>query len=146
MSHISSYQADIKLQNALEQGRSVEQDPGWELLNEAVWACAEEMNLDVGHSIKDYYGRHVHCDWSLSGPAFDRGMGIKVHRDTGDVTFICDSYGGYEKIAGEIKEKTVQNYIALCVTKALSSLNYEVEIGEVKHPVEGKKVLVKGVL
>ncbi|HHY11889.1 MAG TPA: hypothetical protein GX529_04585 [Firmicutes bacterium] len=146
MSHISSYQADIKLQTALEQGKSVEQDPGWEILNEAVWACAEEMNLDVGHSIRDYYGRLVYCDWSLAGPAFDRGIGIRVNRDTGDVMFICDSYGGYERIAGEIKEKVIQNYIALCVTRALSSLNYEVEVEEVKHPVEGKKVLVKGVL
>ena len=139
MSHISSYHADIRLQTALEQGKSVEQDPGWEILNGAVWACAEEMNLDVGHSIRDYYGRLVYCDWSLSGPAFDRGIGINVDRETGDVVFICDSYGGYERIAGEIR-RVIQNYIALCVTRALSTPNY-VWIQEVKHPVDGKRCL-----
>ncbi len=146
MSHISSYQTDIKLQTALEQGRPVEEDPGWDILQEAVWACAEEMGLDVGHSIRDYYGRSIYCDWSLTGPIFDRGLGVKVERDTGDVTFVCDSYGGYERLAGQIKERVVQNYVTLCVTRALASLNYEVEMEEVKHPTEGKKVLVKGVL
>ena len=95
---------------------------------------------------EDVYKRQIYCDWSLAGPIFERGLGIKVDRDTGDVTFICDSYGGYERLAGQIKEKVVQNYIALCVTRALASLNYEVEMEEVKHPTEGKKVLVKGVL
>ncbi len=146
MSHISSYKANIKLQTALEKGKTVEQDPGWEILNEAVWACAEEMDMDVGNNIRDYYGRTVYCDWSLSGPSFDRGIGINVDRETGEVTFICDSYGGFEKIAGEIKENVVQNYIALCVTKAFTALNYEVEVGELQHPIDGKKVLVKGVL
>ena len=82
----------------------------------------------------------------LVGACVRQGIGISVNRETGDVVFICDSYGGYERIAGEIKEKVIQNYIALCVAKALSALNYEVEMEEVKHPVDGKKVLVKGVL
>lgn len=146
MSHISSYRTDIRLETALGEGRSVEEDPGWEILGEAVLATAEEFNLDVSHSIRDYYGRSIACDWGLTGPLFPRGLGIKVDRNTGEVTFVADTYGGYERNAGEVKERLVQNYSALCVSKALRELNYSVEVDEVSHPVEGKKVLIKGVL
>lgn len=146
MSHISSYKTEIRLSNALETGRPVEEDPGWEVLREAVFAAAEEMNLDVTHSFRDYYGRSIACDWGLVGPDIPRGVGVNVDRKTGDVSFMCDSYGGYERTAGEIKDRVTQNYTALCVAKALSALNYNVEVDEVKHPVDGKRVLVKGVL
>ncbi|HHW17508.1 MAG TPA: hypothetical protein GXX30_01220 [Firmicutes bacterium] len=146
MSHISSYRANIKLENAIERGRPVEEDPGWEILDQAIWTTAEELNLDVSHSIRDYYGRSIYCDWSLSGPNVPRGIGVNVDRNTGEVVFVCDSYGGYERVVGEIKDRIVQNYLAICVTRALSALNYEVEVEEVPHPIEGKKVLVKGVL
>ena len=146
MSHMSSYKTDIKLVNALEAGRPVEEDPGWDILNEAVFAVAEGMNLDVSHTIHDYYGRAILCDWALTSPDIPRGLGVNVDRKTGEVTFISDNYGGYERIVGEIKDRIIQNYSALCVTKALAALNYSVEIDEVKHPIEGKKVLVRGVL
>ncbi len=146
MSHISSYKADIKLESALNAGQSVEEDPGWEILSEAVGAVAEGMNLDVGHTLRDYYGRGIFCDWVVTGPDMPRGVGINVHRKTGEVTFVCDTYGGYEKAAGEIKDKVLQAYSAICVTRALASLNYTVDVEESEHPIEGKKVMVKGVL
>ena len=62
MSHISSYDTDIVLQTAVLHGRPVEEDPGWEILQEAIYACAEEMDLEVGRTIRDYYGRLVYCD------------------------------------------------------------------------------------
>lgn len=146
MSHISSYDTDIVLQTAVLHGRPVEEDPGWEILQEAIYACAEEMDLEVGRTIRDYYGRLVYCDWSLSGPTFDRGVGIKVDRRTGRVMFLCDTYGGYDLLARRIRDRIVQNFTALCVTKALSALNYDVELEELRDPIEGKKVFVKGVL
>lgn len=146
MSHISAYKTVIKLDNALANGKSVEEDPGWDILDKAVWACAEELNLIVTHSIKDYYGRTIYCDWALMGPDIPRGIGVNVDRKTGEVTFICDSYGGYERIASEIKDRVVQNYAAICVARALSTLNYDVEVEETKSPSEGKKVLIKGVM
>jgi len=146
VSHISSYETDIVLQTAISEGRSVEEDPGWEMLQEAIHACAEEMNLEVGRSIRDYYGRFVYCDWSLSGPTFERGVGVKVDRKTGKVMFLCDVYGGYELLARKVRDRIVQNFSALCVTKALAALNYEVELEELTDPVEGKKVLIRGVL
>lgn len=124
----------------------MEDDPGWDIMAEAVAATAEEFNLDVTRSIRDYYGRSILCDWALLGPALERGIGIKVDRATGEVSFVADTYGGFERIAGEIKERIIQNYSAICVAKALRELNYSVEIDEVRHPVEGKKVLIKGVL
>ncbi|HHY75529.1 MAG TPA: hypothetical protein GX500_01955 [Firmicutes bacterium] len=146
MSHISSYKTEIQLDSALSQGLPVEEDPGWDILNDAIYATAEEMNLDVTRSFRDYYGRAIACDWALVGPDIPRGIGITVDRKTGEVVFSCDPYGGFERIAGEIKDRVVQNYASLCVAKALSALNYNVEVDEVKHPVEGKKVLIKGVL
>lgn len=146
MSHISSYKTEIQLDSALSQGLPVEEDPGWDILNDAIYATAEEMNLDVTRSFRDYYGRAIACDWALVGPDIPRGIGITVDRKTGEVVFSCDPYGGFERIAGEIKDRVVQNYASLCVAKALSALNYNVEVEEVKHPVEGKKVLIKGVL
>lgn len=146
MSHISSYKTEIKLESAIKEKRPVEEDPGWEILEQAASAVAEEMGLDLSHTIRDYYGRSRYCDWGLSGPSMPRGLAINVDRKTGEVVFECDSYGGYERIAGEIKERFIQTYTALCVTKALSALNYQVEVDEVKHPVDGKKILVKGVM
>lgn len=146
MSHISSYKTDVRLDNAIGEGRSVEEDPGWDVLNEAVLATAEEFNLDVSHSIRDYYGRSIACDWGLMGGAFPCGLGIKVDRTTGDVSFIADTYGGFERIAGEVKERLVQNYSTLCVARALRELNYTIEVDEESHPLEGKKVIIRGVL
>ncbi len=146
MSHVSSYKTEIKLESAIGQGRPVEEDAGWEILDQAILAIAEELNLDVAHSIHDYYGRSILCDWSLTGPLFPRGIGVRVDRATGEVSFVADTYGGYERAAAEIKERVVQNYSALCVARALKELNYSVEVDEVRHPVEGKKVLIRGVL
>jgi hypothetical protein len=146
MSHMSSYKTDIKLDNALANGRSVEEDPGWDILSEAIFAAAEDLNLDISHTIHDYYGRAILCDWALTSPDMPRGLGVNVDRKTGEVSFISDNFGGYERYAEEIKDRIVQNYSALCVTKALAALNYSVDVDEVKHPIEGKKVLVRGVL
>lgn len=146
MSHVSSYKTDIKLENALERGRPVEEDPGWDILREAVFAAAEEFDMDVTRTITDFYGRSILCDWALVGPGFPRGLGVVVDKKTGEVSFVADAYGGYERIAGDLKNRIVQNYSAICVTRALSELNYSVEVDEITHPVEGKKVLVRGVL
>ncbi len=146
MSHISSYKTDIRLESALEAGSPVQEDPGWDILSEAVNATAEEFNMDVTRSITDFYGRSILCDWALVGPGFPRGLGVIVDKKTGEVRFIADSYGGYERIAGELKDRIIQNYSTICVARALSELNYSVEVDEVKHPLEGKKVLVRGVL
>ena len=71
---------------------------------------------------------------------------MKVDRKTGKVMFLCDVYGGYELLARKVRDRIVQNFSALCVTKALAALNYEVELEELTDPVEGKKVLIRGVL
>lgn len=146
MSHITSYKTNIKLETAIGKNRPVEEDPGWEILDQAIWAAAEEFNMNVSHTIKDYYGRSIYCDWAISGPEMPRGLGINVDRDTGQVLFSADTYGGFERIVEQVKERVVQNYSTICVTKALSALNYKVEVEEIKHPVEGKKVFVRGVL
>jgi len=146
VSHISSYKTDVKLESALSQGRPVEEDAGWDVLSEAIFATAEEMNLDVSHSFRDYYGRTLACDWGLLGPTIPRGMGISVDRKTGEVVFLADSFGGFERACGEVKDRVMQNYASLCVARALATMNYRVEVEEDSHPVEGRRVLVRGVL
>ncbi len=146
MSHISTYRTQILLDNALSAGATVESDPGYEILREAVEACASELGLEVGAFIRDYYNRAIRCDFAVWGPSVPRGVGVKVSRTTGAVEFVYDEYGGYDRIVKQICETIVQNYQSIAVARALESLNYTVEYREEPHPVEGRTVTVKGVL
>lgn len=148
MSLISSYKTDIRLTQALSEGKSVEEDPGWDILHEAIWAAADEFMGEVSHSVKDFYGRTFYADWAISTPEIPRGIGINVDRKTGQVMFVYDSYGyeGYERRIQEIKDRVLQNYSALAVSRALSLLNYQVDVAEEKSTVDGKRVIVTGVL
>jgi hypothetical protein len=60
-------------------------------------------------------------------PAFSRGVGIKIDRGTGEVTFLYDKYGGYDDIVGKITEETTQNYVAIALIRTMKSLGYHVE-------------------
>lgn len=146
MSHLSTFKTQICLDNALGTGQPLEADPGWEILKQAVEAAAAELGLEVRPYIRDYYDRLVRVDFGLSGPDMPRGVGVKVSRATGSVEFIYDAYGGYERAARRICDAIVQNFQAIAVARALESLNYTVEYKEEEHPVEGRKVTIKGVL
>lgn len=148
MSLVSSYKTDIRLTQALSEGKPVEEDPGWELLGEAVATTAEEFRGEVSHTIRDFYGRTFYVDWAVSTPEIPRGIGINVDRKTGHVTFVYDAYG-YEAhlhLIQEIKNRVVQNYSALAVSRALSMLNYQVDVSEERAASGGKRVIVTGVL
>ena len=54
-----SYHADIRLQTALEQGKSVEQDPGWEILNGACLGMCGGDESRRRAQYPDYYGAGV---------------------------------------------------------------------------------------
>jgi len=146
VSHLSKFKTEIVLDSALQAGRKIEDDPGWEILKQAVETAAAELGFEVGVFIKDYYNRNLRCDFVLRGPDFPRGVGVKVSRATGAVEFVYDAYGGYERKAREICDSIVQNYQSIALARALEMLNYTVQYSEENHPVEGRKVSVKGVL
>lgn len=146
MSHITTYKTEIRLDSALSAGATVESDPGYEILRQAVEACAAELGLEVSPFIRDYYNRAIQCDFALWGPSVPRGVGVKVSRATGAVEFVYDDYGGYDRIVKQICETIVQNYQSIAVARALESLNYTVEYTEDAHPIEGRTITVKGVL
>ncbi len=146
MSHITTLQTRIALSTALQAGRPVEEDPGWELLGQAVQAAANDLGGEVSNNVRDYYGRRLRCDWGIVTPDFPRGVGVRVARNTGEVTFTFDSYGGFERAAERICEAITQTYVTLAVSEALRSLNYRVDLQEEQHAVEGRKILVRGVL
>jgi len=146
MSHITTLKTKIKLETALLAGHDVEEDPGWELLDQAVKTAAAELGGELTTSIRDYYGRRLRCDWGMITPDFPRGVGVKVSRETGEVTFVYDSYGCDERAIQKICDTVVQSYTSLAVAAALRSLNYAVEFEEENHPVDGRKILVRGLL
>jgi hypothetical protein len=146
MSHINTFKTEIRLDNALQVGMPLESDPGWEILRQAVETAAAELGLEIGFNIRDYYERLVRCDFSLYGPDCPRGVGVRVSRTTGAVEFLYDAYGGYERRAKQICDAVVQNFQSIALARALESLNYSVEYNEEDHPVEGRKITVKGVL
>lgn len=148
MSLVSSYKTDIRLTQALSEGRAVEEDPGWDILDEAVRVTAEEMGGEVSHTIRDFYGRSFYVDWAISTPEIPRGIGVNVDRKTGQVSFVYDAYGyeAYVHLIQEIKDRVIQNYSALAVSKALAVLNYQVDVTEEKLGATGKRVLITGVL
>ena len=146
MSHVTTFTTEIKLESALTNGQSLESDPGWSLLEDAVKIAAEELGGQVTTDIRDYYGRKLRCDWGIVTRGFTRGVGVRVSRRDGEVSFAYDSYGGFDVIAEKICEAITQNYTTLAVAEALRSLNYQVNLAEESHPTEGRRFLVKGVL
>jgi len=144
VSHVSSYKTEIRLQGIAE-GKPAEEDPGWEILAQAVETVAEELDGRVETSIQDYFGRRAGCDFAVTCPRFPRGVGVRVSRDTGRVSYLFDDYGGYERAASEICDAITQAFVSLAVSRALETMNYEVEVEE-RQAGSRKEVLVRGVM
>jgi hypothetical protein len=91
--------------------------------------------------VTDYYGREMRCAFALVTPDFPRGIGVRVGTD-GNVTFIYDHYGGYQRVASALCERITQNYTALAVARALGEMNYSVEIEEARETAGGPRAVV----
>ncbi|HCJ10520.1 MAG TPA: hypothetical protein DHW14_05085 [Clostridiales bacterium] len=144
MSVISSYRTRIRLSPERLVGGEV--DPTWRLMEEAVQAAADELGGRVTDRITDYYGRVTVCDFAVVTPEFPRGVGVRVE-PSGEVVFIYDHYGGYQRVGAEIRERIAQNYAALAVARALEQMNYSVEIDEAGGGRgETRAVVVRGTL
>lgn len=144
MSHISSYQTEIRLEG-VARGLPPEEDPGWEILKEAVEVVRRERRGRVGTAILDYFGQSHACDFAVITPDFPRGVGVTVSRTTGEVHFLADDYGGYAQTVRDICRRFSQAYAVIAVSRALRAMNYEVELEE-HGTAQDRAVVVRGVL
>lgn len=146
MSQVVAYQSKLKLAG-VECGKSIEADPGWGILCDAVRAVAEELNGVVCDEILDFFGRPRRCAIAVRTPHFPRGVGIEVCPKTGLVSFLYDDYGECQIDPGMIANRITQTHVAFAVARALQDLNYSVEIGESKESETGGHIVtVRGEL
>lgn len=144
MSHIAQYSTKICLPWLASESLR-DRDPAWRMLREAVELTASELGGRVVPYIIDYYNTATDCDFGIVTPEFRRGVGIQVQPGTGEVRFLYDDYGGYKLQALKVCERIQQNFASLAVTRALQSLNYEVEVAEEQDATGARRVLVRGV-
>ncbi|MDQ7794699.1 MAG: hypothetical protein RDU89_09890 [bacterium] len=145
MSLLTAYSTQIRV--APYTGPETRSHPTWRLLEQALQVTAEEFAGELKEGVVDYYGNYQACDFALVTPIFPRGLGVKVSPATGEVRFLYDPYGGYERHANRLRDSLTQNYTALAVAEALRTLNYEVEMEEER--IAGgpeKRVVVRGAL
>ncbi|MFO8059784.1 MAG: hypothetical protein R6U70_03915 [Bacillota bacterium] len=148
MSHISTYATDLQL-NPVKGQRAADTDRSWQLFREALAAVAEENDGYVSDSITNYYGHQRKCTFSLIVPKFRYGLGVDVDEKTGKVSFVYDAYGVREEIINDLKDRVMQTFTALAVSRTLQDMQYQVELDE--RPEEQsssgrRQVMVRGVM
>lgn len=144
MSIISSYSTRIRVAPRSARGAGKHTDKTWEILHEAVIATAERLGGEVCSTISDYNGQTKACDFAIVTPEFTRGVGLTVSPG-GEVRFLYDAYGGYKKQAQKICDAVQQSFTSIAVTRALRSLNYDVDVQEVGEG-SSRQVMVTGVM
>jgi len=110
---------------------NIEASPSFEILKKSLEIVAEKHRGRLTNYVMDSVGRKTYCDIAIVTPSFSRGVGIKIDRETGEVTFLYDEYGGFRSIARKITEEITQNYVAITLIRAMKSLGYHVE--DVSH-------------
>jgi hypothetical protein len=144
VSHVSSYATSIVFQH-VAAGGSLEADPAWEVLRQAVQAVAEAHGGRTDATVSDVFGRPVRCDIGLHLPEFRAGIGLRVDRRTGQLQFLYDAYGKHPAAIQALTDEIVQNHASLAVAQALRSLNYQVDLEESGNGAD-RRVVVRGVL
>ena len=145
MSHITTYATDLQL-NPVKGQRTAQNDRSWQLFREALEAVAEEYGGHVSDTITNYYGHQRKCTFSLIVPEFRYGLGVDVDNETGDVSFVYDSYGVRESVIEGLKNRVVQTFTTLAVSETLQDLNYDVEYEEHAAEEAKRQILVRGVM
>ena len=149
MSHISTYATDLQL-NPVKGQRAAESDSSWQLFREALTTVAEEYKGYVSDSITNYYGHQRKCTFSLVVPKFRYGLGVDVDEETGKVSFVYDAYGVNEEVINNLKDRVMQTFTALAVSRTLQDMQYNVEFEEhldEENAAAGRKqVMVRGVM
>jgi hypothetical protein len=144
VSHVSSYATQIVFRT-VAAGGAPQDDPAWEVLQEAVQSVAEAHRGRVGQVVTDVFGRPVRCDLAISFPEFRQGIGITIDRRTGALSFLYDAYGKTPELLQGLTSEIVQNYTSIAVARALRQMHYEVDLEESGQGSE-RRVVVRGVL
>jgi len=144
MSVITSYSTRIRVAPRASRGAGTRMDKTWQILHEAVIATAQQLGGEVSSTITDYNGQIRSCDFAVVTPDFPRGVGIVVSPG-GEVRFLYDAYGGYKRQAQKICDSITQSYTTIAVTRALRSLNYDVDIQE-QGEGTARQVMVTGIM
>lgn len=124
MSEIGYYKSRIRLK---VYASNIESNPSFEILKKSLEMVADEHRGMLRNYVMDSMGRKTICDMALVTPDFSRGVGLRIDRNTGEVTFLYDAYGGYRDIARKITEEITQNYVAIALIRSMKSLGYSVE-------------------
>jgi hypothetical protein len=144
MSHVSSYATQICFRH-VASGGALEDDPAYDILKQAAQAVAEAHGGRVGNMVTDVFGRQVRCDLAISFPEFRQGIGIRIDRKTGELSFLYDAYGKSPELLQGLTSEIVQNYTSIAVARALQEMHYEVDLEESGQGTD-RRVVVRGVL
>lgn len=127
MSEIGWYESMIRLAKIRAYSSNIEANPSFQLLKRSLETVAQEHGGALTNYVTDSLDRKTLCDLAIATADFSRGVGIKIDKNTGEVTFLYDQYGGYEQTARKITEEITQNYVAIALIRAMKSLGYKVE-------------------
>lgn len=127
MSEVGWYETKLRIvAGTREYASRIEESPSFQILQRAVEMVAERYNGTITQAVKDYFGNETQCNLAIVVPNFERGIGIKIERANGAVSFAYDPYGGYDEIAQELADAITQNYTAIALIRAMKSLGYKV--------------------
>jgi hypothetical protein len=126
LSEIGVYESKIRL-GVKGYASKIETSPSFEILKKSLEMVAEERRGRLTDYVMDSLGRKTQCDIAIVAPDFPRGVGVKIDRNTGEVTFLYDEHGGFGEVAKKITEEITQNYVAIALIRAMRSLGYRVE-------------------
>jgi hypothetical protein len=101
------------------------QNPNPVLLRQAVELVAQQLE---GGRVADHYftyaGKRVPARLALFSDVIERGIGIIVKKETGELTFIGDPFM-YEEVAEAAQQQIVQTYVSLATMQALQQMGYQ---------------------
>ncbi len=150
MSHIATYATQLQL-NPVSSRAEAKNDESYQLFLEALEVVAEEYGGRVEDHITDYFGRQRRCTFGLITPMFSAGLGVDVDPKTGRVSFVFDDYGVSQDLIQTLQSRVVQTFTSMAVGRALTDMNYDVEVEEgsldPNRPANPRrKVTVRGVM
>lgn len=127
MSEVGWYETKLRIvAGTREYASRIEESPSFQILQRAVEMVSELYHGTMTQGVKDYFGNETQCNLAITVPGFERGIGIKIDRANGAVSFVYDPYGGYDEIAQELSDAITQNYAAIALIRAMKSLGYKV--------------------
>lgn len=127
MSEIGWYKSRIRLAKVAAYSSNIETDPSFQLLKRSLALFTQEHGGTLTNYVTDSLGRKTLCDLAIMTAEFSRGVGIKIDKNTGEVTFLYDQYSGYAQAAQRMAEEITQNYVAIALIRAMNSLGYDVK-------------------